>query len=51
MINTDAHTIEQLDYMKVGVGAAKKGWIGKKSVVNALEPDQLVAFLKRKKAE
>ncbi len=51
VINTDAHTIEQLDYMKVGVGAAKKGWIGKKSVVNAMEPDQLVAFLKRKKAE
>ncbi|PLS16932.1 DNA polymerase/3'-5' exonuclease PolX [Bacillus sp. M6-12] len=47
VINTDAHSIEMLEDMEIGVAAAKKGWIKKSSVLNAREPDDLLAFLKR----
>ena len=29
VINTDAHRMETLDHMKIGVSTAKKGWIKK----------------------
>ena len=29
MINTDAHKMETLDHMKIGVSTAKKGWLKK----------------------
>ena len=29
MINTDAHNIDMLEHMEIGVAAAKKGWIEK----------------------
>ncbi|MFP7299559.1 DNA polymerase/3'-5' exonuclease PolX [Neobacillus niacini] len=44
-INTDAHKKETLAHMKVGVSHAKKGWIKKSSVINALEPNDLLEFL------
>jgi DNA polymerase (family 10) len=34
VINTDAHSIEQLYVMKFGVGVARKGWLSKEDVVN-----------------
>ncbi|RFU70705.1 DNA polymerase/3'-5' exonuclease PolX [Peribacillus saganii] len=47
VINTDAHSIDMLEDMEVGVAAAKKGWIKTSSVLNAREPDELLGFLKR----
>ncbi len=47
VINTDAHYIENLNYMDIGVRTARKGWIEKKTVLNTLEPDELIAFLNR----
>ncbi|MCM3568344.1 DNA polymerase/3'-5' exonuclease PolX [Neobacillus mesonae] len=44
-INTDAHRMETLSHMEIGVSAAKKGWIKKSSVLNALEPHDLLNFL------
>jgi DNA polymerase (family X) len=44
-INTDAHKKETLSHMTVGVSTAKKGWIKKSSVLNALEPNELLEFL------
>jgi len=34
IINTDAHHIDQLRYMKYGVSVARRGWAEKKDVVN-----------------
>lgn len=45
MINTDAHRLDTLEQMEIGVSAAKKGWIKKSSVLNALEPNELLEFL------
>jgi DNA polymerase (family X) len=44
-INTDAHKKETLSHMWVGVSTAKKGWIKKSSVINTLEPNDLLEFL------
>ena len=33
-INPDAHRTEQLAFYKIGVGVARKGWLGKEQVVN-----------------
>ena len=35
-INPDAHNIDDLQFLAVGVGIARKGWLEKKDVVNCL---------------
>ncbi|MFD6440256.1 DNA polymerase/3'-5' exonuclease PolX [Peribacillus sp. NPDC060186] len=47
VINTDAHSIDMLEHMPVGVSSAKKGWIKKSTVLNAKDTDGLLTFLKR----
>ncbi|MCP3741285.1 DNA polymerase/3'-5' exonuclease PolX [Rossellomorea sp. BNER] len=47
VINTDAHSISHLEFMGIGVGTAKKGWIRKDTVINSYETDELLSFLKR----
>ncbi|MEW9051684.1 MAG: DNA polymerase/3'-5' exonuclease PolX [Neobacillus sp.] len=49
MINTDAHKMDTLAHMEIGVSAAKKGWIKKSSVLNALETNDLLEFLHNRK--
>jgi DNA polymerase (family 10) len=48
VINTDAHKIDTLNHMEIGVAVAKKGWVKKSSVLNALPIDELLAFLHRR---
>lgn len=45
LINTDAHKMDTLKHMEIGVSAAKKGWIKKSSVLNALDKNDLLEFL------
>lgn len=45
LINTDAHMVDTLTHMEIGVSAAKKGWIKKSSVINALDQFELLEFL------
>jgi DNA polymerase (family X) len=47
VINTDAHSIDHLEFMEVGVGAARKGWVKASSVINAYDREDLLKFLKR----
>ncbi|MGE1099375.1 DNA polymerase/3'-5' exonuclease PolX [Peribacillus simplex] len=47
VINTDAHSIDMLEHMPVGVSSAIKGWIKESTVLNARDTDGLLAFLKR----
>ncbi|OLS41477.1 DNA polymerase/3'-5' exonuclease PolX [Bacillus sp. MRMR6] len=49
IINTDAHKMDTLTHMEIGVSAAKKGWIKKSSVLNALETNDLLEFLHNRK--
>ncbi|MED4224215.1 DNA polymerase/3'-5' exonuclease PolX [Neobacillus cucumis] len=45
LINTDAHQLDTLKHMEIGVSAAKKGWIKKSTVINALDKYELLEFL------
>ncbi|WML59523.1 DNA polymerase/3'-5' exonuclease PolX [Neobacillus sp. PS2-9] len=45
LINTDAHKMDTLKHMEIGVSTAKKGWIKKSSVLNALDKNDLLEFL------
>jgi DNA polymerase (family 10) len=40
-IASDAHAPEQLDYMRYGVAQARRGWIERGDVVNALSLSDL----------
>jgi DNA polymerase (family 10) len=46
IISTDAHTTEQLRFMRYGVGTARRGWVQKKDVLNALPYKELKDRLK-----
>jgi DNA polymerase (family 10) len=35
-INPDAHSVPDLQYLAVGVGIARKGWLTKSDVINCL---------------
>jgi len=41
-INTDAHSLEHLDFMKFGVAIARRGWLEAKDVLNTLLLRQLL---------
>jgi len=47
VIATDAHTLGHLNYMKYGVATARRGWLEKKDVVNALASPKLKQLLSR----
>lgn len=41
-INTDAHSVGELDNAELGVAVARRGWLEAKHVVNALSAEQLL---------
>ncbi|MBX0358981.1 DNA polymerase/3'-5' exonuclease PolX [Halobacillus sp. Nhm2S1] len=41
-VNTDAHSYPMLEHMKIGVGAARKGWLRKDTVINTWTKEQLM---------
>ncbi|HEV2385910.1 MAG TPA: DNA polymerase/3'-5' exonuclease PolX [Candidatus Acidoferrales bacterium] len=47
-ISTDSHTVKNLDYMKYGVGMARRGWIESKDVLNTLPYAKFLATLRPK---
>ncbi len=49
-IDTDAHTIGQLDMMRFGVSVARRGWLTPKDVVNTWPEKQLVSWLEKKRS-
>jgi DNA polymerase (family 10) len=48
VISTDAHSIRNLELMRYGVQMARRGWIEKKDVLNALPLPQMLAALRPK---
>lgn len=46
-ISTDAHAISNLDYIKYGVAQARRGWLGKKDIINTRSWRELKKLLKR----
>jgi DNA polymerase (family 10) len=48
-LDSDAHTTSQLDNMKYAVGTARRGWVERDRVLNALPLDRLLERLNQKK--
>ena len=48
-INPDAHHVNQLNFLWNGVGAARKGWLTRKDVVNCLPLGEIEAALAAKR--
>jgi DNA polymerase (family 10) len=46
-ISTDAHSTADLDYMRLGVGQARRGWLAADDVLNTRTWKQLAKLLKR----
>ena len=47
VINTDAHRVEQMDYMHFGIGTARRGWCEAGDILNTLPLEQFRMELKR----
>ncbi len=46
-VNTDAHSIHELDFMTAGLNQARRGWLEAGDVLNTYPLEQLLAFLQR----
>ena len=46
-INSDAHSIDQLDLMSYGIHAGRRGWLGAADVINTRPLNELLKLLKR----
>jgi DNA polymerase (family 10) len=49
VISTDAHVLQHFDYMRFGIGTAKRGWLEKKDVLNSYTCNALLKRLNAKK--
>jgi len=47
VLSTDTHRLDDLDYMRFGVGQARRGWIGPVDVINTRSLSELKKLLKR----
>ncbi|MFH1833117.1 MAG: DNA polymerase/3'-5' exonuclease PolX [Candidatus Levyibacteriota bacterium] len=46
IINTDSHRVSQMDLMKYGVSVARRGWAKKSDILNTLEYNEFIKWLK-----
>ncbi len=46
-INTDSHNIYGYDNMELGVGTARRGWLTKNNIINTMNLNDLIKFLKK----
>jgi len=46
IIDTDSHAAEQLGFMRLGVGSARRGWLEAKDVVNTKSFDEILTFFR-----
>ncbi len=47
-LGTDAHALEDMENMLFAVGTARRGWLEKGDVINAMSLDQLRSFFERR---
>lgn len=45
-INTDAHSVSELNFENFGIAQARRGWLEKENVINTLEWTHLKKLLK-----
>jgi DNA polymerase (family X) len=44
VVNSDAHSVRELGFLRYGVGIARRAWLGRADVLNALSVDELRAW-------
>jgi DNA polymerase (family 10) len=49
-IGTDSHRVSHFDFMRYGIGTARRGWVTKKEVVNTMSIDHLLEFFKKRRS-
>lgn len=49
VISTDTHLINQFDYIQYGVAIGRRGWLEKDDVLNTLNAENLLKWIKRHK--
>ncbi|MFP3279227.1 MAG: DNA polymerase/3'-5' exonuclease PolX [Candidatus Micrarchaeota archaeon] len=48
-IGLDAHRLSHFDYMRYGVGTARRGWVRKEEVINTMSIEDLLKFFKKRR--
>ncbi|MFH0811592.1 MAG: DNA polymerase/3'-5' exonuclease PolX [Pseudomonadota bacterium] len=48
-IGTDAHILDQMEYLELGLSVARRGWLEKKDLLNCLNYNELIKTLKELK--
>lgn len=46
VIDSDAHSVEHLQYLRYGIAQARRGWAEKKDIVNTLPLEKFLSLLK-----
>ena len=47
VINTDAHSTEHLEFMRFGVGVARRGWCQAQDILNTRPLKEVIAYLRK----
>jgi DNA polymerase (family 10) len=47
-LGTDAHSIDGLQFMKYGIGQARRGWLEPKDILNTRPLQELIKLLGRR---
>ena len=48
-IGTDAHILDQMEYLELGLAVARRGWLEKKNLLNSLSYKEIIKTLKQAK--
>ena len=48
-ISTDAHDTGNLDYMRLGIAQARRGWLEKENVLNTCDTNELRKLLNKRR--
>lgn len=51
VINTDAHSTEHLEFMRFGVGVARRGWCEAQDIINTRPLKKVIAYLREAHGE
>lgn len=49
VIGSDAHLLDQMEFLELGVGVARRGWLTRQQVINSLSYKELLKTLRQKR--
>jgi DNA polymerase (family 10) len=50
VINSDAHSVHQFEYLRYGVFQARRGWVRRENVINTWSVSKLLGWLKSRRS-